>query len=741
MHTQTHFLQMLPIQCFRSKMDLKHRKLLKENRVQLVQDIDPAEVLDYLQEDGVFSENDCELVLNKPNRKERCRQLLALLPNRGQIAFDAFTSALTKSKYSHLEQLLNAETTPKYVTPPESGMNSNDHDACARCQPYLPQFYKDRQTELIVRRHCCLLSDNVEAKDLLDHYYQGNIISDDEYEIITSKDTRRSRFYQFVHEISKSSGDNLIPMLKESLRKKYKFIVDKIEETEIRLARTECRDSVHQNEQTHSTPTKSTNRQYNTLCGKPTSIPPLYVSSFKSETTHCNESSLPDDAQYSDLGKGGVTVTDGCHVRTDDNAVACKAKANSGYSVVELKAICLNQDEPLRDTRNFSFNKRVHYKKKGTETFTSFNFVEQKVPMCSDVRCWRDMEPNGRYSNHENITCRPTSSNPLRISGKKVEIAFNHLSTLINTGQFDKFEHLTNCLKQKYICNPDMMCVLGYLSASRDLFKTDFISAKKHICDAFQMLPKTSNPKYFTLELFTLKTRMYVTQKRMDKLKNVLGDAKMIIEADPVGCTGRAAGWLFMNDARNKTAQMSTLNCTKRNYIGAYNTLHTKAKQSFQLAMINFQQDSGSDGPFGFGYALCRLVILLLRCGDNGLTMAVLVPDYDDIKQAGVYIRQLEDSNIAIPKILEMHFLLAKTDYQFRRDNFVRALEHAQNAFDLASQLNLLEFKEHAHNRLVFLNTKHKLPSYSINEKLDAARILLEDSSGVEDLQGSISSD
>jgi hypothetical protein len=60
--------------------------------------------------------------------------------------------------------------------------------------------------------------------------------------------------------------------------------------------------------------------------------------------------------------------------------------------------------------------------------------------------------------------------------------------------------------------------------------------------------------------------------------------------------------------------------------ITSYTILHKRAVASFQKALTNFQRDGGKDGPFGFGYALCRLAILLLRCGDNGRTMDILIP-------------------------------------------------------------------------------------------------------------------
>ncbi len=163
-----------------------------------------------------------------------------------------------------------------------------------------------------------------------------------------------------------------------------------------------------------------------------------------------------------------------------------------------------------------------------------------------------------------------------------------------------------------------------------------------------------------------------------------------------------------MNDGRNKTAQITLLNFNsgKQSTISAYNKLFSAARESFLKALTNFEKDGGKDGPFGTGYAICRLAILLLQCGDNGSTMDILVPNEDDIKTAGKYLQNLEDSDIPINKILSLHYLLAKSDYQFRRGNTTRALEHANAALQVAEELNLMEFVEHAHNRVLTLQKK-----------------------------------
>lgn len=300
------------------------------------------------------------------------------------------------------------------------------------------------------------------------------------------------------------------------------------------------------------------------------------------------------------------------------------------------------------------------------------------------------------------------TSKPNTLPSKYLMTAFNHLSSLINQGLYERFEHLTKQMQVKFHADADMSCVLSYLLASRYLFGNNFELAKDSINAGLKLLPKTSNPKYFFVELYSAKTRMYITQKRLNKLESTLQDVKQVIESDRIGCRGRAAGWLYMNDGRNKTAQMMLLNFTsgKQSAFTTYDKLYNEAKDSFLRALTNFEQDGGKDGPFGTGFAVCRLAILLLQCGDNGSTMNILNPNQEDMTTAGKYLQSLEDSDIPISKILSLHYFLARSDYQFRRNNSVRALEYANSALAVAKELCLNEFVEQAHNRVSYLSRK-----------------------------------
>ena len=118
------------------------------------------------------------------------------------------------------------------------------------------------------------------------------------------------------------------------------------------------------------------------------------------------------------------------------------------------------------------------------------------------------------------------------------------------------------------------------------------------------------------------------------------------------------------------------------------------------------------------------------RCGDNGLTMKMMIPPPDDIKLAGGYLQRLEDS-IPINKILSLQYFLAKSDYQYRKSNIVGAQEHAESAYRVAEELNLQEFLVHAHNRVLKLTMLEKGCARKLKEVSDDLEFqkLLNDSS------------
>lgn len=852
-------------------MNGTEKNILRTNQVYLVNNLEATDILDYLLEDGVLTENDCELISNSKTRRERAQILLAMLPTRGPTAYGSFQRALSIGKYDFLQEKLSLldkeENKENDLRSDDENRKSRDSESCMA----ILSGCKNLTFQACLKQCIFLLIENVEPMDVIDHFYQELLISADGLELVKVGKTRRERCLIFIREITRCSSERTAYVLQMSLMKKYDYISQLIKDTlekksdkeisEDKNTKIESRQTARKQIDVIETPVPTENSELCTetyqqipsnselsltackqipkdteqtvstcqlsspnVNEKDTDLKRISEAAHENypcehETYSCSRCSITSSRSTKHteesfgfsfenqlnstfvrkLDKNNETFMKEVesvnriyvpssnvidvkypmihHTENDsslDNvadSAACASKCQhfkyetvSGESKQQQKPVLLTLSSTDSESESISLkNQRRKHKnnRKNVEIDVSFGrdggtstVVNDELSKTINSECQyscsltqtngKNMNRLDKYSstnhngeksnelvvldteqnvleNHSSFTNSILSYQPgetnVSLQGRHLVVTFNYLSTLINQGNFDKFELFSSNLQRRYSNDPDMTCLLGYLHASRDLFRTDFDSAKKHIDKAFEIVPKTSNPKYFTLELFTSKTRMYITQKKLEKLQNALDDAKMIIETDPLGCTGRAAGWLYMNDARNCTAQIGLLNFRNPKAITSYTKLHKRAVASFQKSLTNFQRDGGKDGPFGFGYALCRLAILLLRCGDNGRTMDILIPPDEDIKLASGYLQKLEDSEIAIPKILEMHFVLAKCDYQFRRGNTTRSLEYAEVAYDVASELNLLEFTEHAHNRCVFLRTKTPIVIDDVSEE------------------------
>ncbi|XP_067669538.1 uncharacterized protein [Haliotis asinina] len=82
-----------------------HQFLLRKNWVFFKDNLEPQKVLDYLYQDGVFSETDRDIVLSKAVRRERCDALLDILKKKGPDAYKSFCVALDKEQTFIKEKL------------------------------------------------------------------------------------------------------------------------------------------------------------------------------------------------------------------------------------------------------------------------------------------------------------------------------------------------------------------------------------------------------------------------------------------------------------------------------------------------------------------------------------------------------------------------------------------------------------------------------------------------------------
>ena len=82
-----------------------YRRVLRINRVDLVNDLLVDDVLPYLFAKFVFDSDHLELIRAEKTDKRKAEKLLDLLPRRGEQAFGHFLDAL-KDSYPHLYKIL-----------------------------------------------------------------------------------------------------------------------------------------------------------------------------------------------------------------------------------------------------------------------------------------------------------------------------------------------------------------------------------------------------------------------------------------------------------------------------------------------------------------------------------------------------------------------------------------------------------------------------------------------------------
>lgn len=181
----------------------------------------------------------------------------------------------------------------------------------------------------------------------------------------------------------------------------------------------------------------------------------------------------------------------------------------------------------------------------------------------------------------------------------------------------------------------------------------------------------------------------------------------MMIESFPTQCIGHAVGWLYLNNARCIMTQIDCLNFRKSSAFNSLKCLKANAEQSLYKSIEQFRRDTGNDGPFGLGYALCRLAVLLLQCGANGRLMGTLRPSIKDINNARRCVKSLEGMETGVPKMLMMHINLAKTDFNFRINSIKSAIKFANSAKELSEKFDMKEYAEHANTRISFLMQHH----------------------------------
>ncbi|XP_031561639.1 caspase-3-like [Actinia tenebrosa] len=129
-------------------MNKEHRQILRKNRLALVEDLEPRIILNFLFQEGIFYENDLELVNSLPIRQEKAEQILDTLPRRGPKAFNAFYEALNSGgSQRHLADLLYPKT-PMQETSPPGFISSTSSARPSSEEPSRPSEPRENDSEI-----------------------------------------------------------------------------------------------------------------------------------------------------------------------------------------------------------------------------------------------------------------------------------------------------------------------------------------------------------------------------------------------------------------------------------------------------------------------------------------------------------------------------------------------------------------------------------------------------------------
>lgn len=89
-------------------METQDKERLRIYRTDIINNLEAGDILDYLHEDEILTNTDCELIFSGKTRKERSRLLIDTITRRGPKAYSSFTRALNLAKYEFLNEKISS---------------------------------------------------------------------------------------------------------------------------------------------------------------------------------------------------------------------------------------------------------------------------------------------------------------------------------------------------------------------------------------------------------------------------------------------------------------------------------------------------------------------------------------------------------------------------------------------------------------------------------------------------------
>lgn len=96
-------------------MNSLDRRKLRENYVELVRNLNPEDVTDFLYQERVLTEEDIENIMVGATRAQRMRMFLAILPKKSQDGLEKLLEAMRTSGYIELVSMLEKPISPDAV--------------------------------------------------------------------------------------------------------------------------------------------------------------------------------------------------------------------------------------------------------------------------------------------------------------------------------------------------------------------------------------------------------------------------------------------------------------------------------------------------------------------------------------------------------------------------------------------------------------------------------------------------
>ncbi|ELU12547.1 hypothetical protein CAPTEDRAFT_201593 [Capitella teleta] len=287
-------------------------------------------------------------------------------------------------------------------------------------------------------------------------------------------------------------------------------------------------------------------------------------------------------------------------------------------------------------------------------------------------------------------------------SRRRVNKVFAEGSAMINNGLHFKFKLFRHDLQRAFPRDHNLHFMLMYLQASSLLWQNDFEACELWVKRAIKYSHKTSRPSRSLVEILSSRCWMYFQENRLQKLHLTCKDAIQLIESDPQGCTGLPAGWIYVDLARFWSALLTFSDACR------FLRIRDEAIQSYEEALVHFQQDDSSDKIFGLLFSSIMLANVLLGCGDQLQTIHFR-PTHEDIIKARNLILTVQDGEYAIPLVLQVQLKISLCDHQIRLGSMHlrKALKYAEEALKEATELNMKDQVMFAELRIKFLNMEH----------------------------------